>query len=1161
MRLFFYRLMIFCFIFLFLAAFLIAMLPTIASTDWGTKLLVSRINQSIPGKVEIRSLDLHWSKGQDIEGFFLKDPDGTAVVKIEKLSTDATLWQLLQRSTRLGFTQMLDLNATIKTDDQGLTNLHHALGISKSLDSTKLLPSTIQLSEVNADLYLFAEQTPFSALIKGLTKQEDLNGSFEINIVLQNLKAASWDEFQKNAQKYLTIEGSKEAKVQAHVVNFPVDLIDRLLSIFNPQFDRFFHSLLGDRLDLKVEKEPSQEGLAFNIEALSPLMRGDLKGQISNGLISLRNSPGTFQFNLTPEFVNQNTGNQIEISNASLLKVVLSSFAIPLSFFDSSAKADPCQIELNMEITLPTTEMKVAQLGKMNLMNFKAVLDAPACSENFMLKLLGAAGKGEESFSFDFDAPILKPGNFSQLMSEARHKFRAALKVSHFPLEMIPELQKRRDIIDLIGSPADFQLTIRPHGKEEWNAALALQTPRLIIQEAQFKIGQEVNLTSPAEFVWEAAPKNLTSALKQTDLKLEDSYVLKFLLKEFHLSSTDPHSARFKFNHFVAGLTGQIDAKTGEMLSNISSHIEFWINNSHPDAAHTGKAEIQMHLEGVPSSFLSRVLSQQDMSPITGPAIDFHLKSSFDTAKDNSGFFDLKIDSANIHVNSRFKISESALTFETSKAPFVNLTITPASLDYLKKILDFPLDLKLASPVTLTGDLTDFNLPLKNSAQNPASIDFRLTSSEISWKNASTEPLKLDAQIMTRNLWKETQFSLKALSARQLTLEGTLSNLFDEQGKFRKWQAASLQTKVHGEKLTPAFLQSLFLLTQDNRQKVEAFFGESVDVKINCHVAGLSGFIQATALGKQGGLTIDGMLKNGIFTLNKPLEGSVKLTPLFTKTFLAPTVPLLSSAIGSEKPIRFSVDPDQFSCPLHPFRLDQVKIGKGILDLGKIQFKNEGDLSSVLSFIHSINDSVFSIWFTPLYFKLDKGILALKRLDMLVANSYMLATWGSLDLNKSQVDLVLGLSAQSLQYAFGIQGLDSDYMLQIPLHSVNGNVEIDKKRATARITSLVAQTQGGLKTKILGNILDAALSNSGEGATPPPVQPFPWKDEFKPPAPAPSDKKKASAEPETSAAKATDDSDTKKKKKKKKHKEQESADPIKGIQEGAIQLLDNLLKG
>lgn len=272
MRVFVSRAISLILILLIFLGLLLALLPTLASTEWGRKQVVAWVNRSIPGNVEIKNLEFHWGKGQVLEGILLKDPEGQSVLGIEKFSTEATLWQLLRKSTHLGLTQIQDLNAAIVTDEKGWTNLQRALGIPPSNDIPPLAPSTIVLSDVNADLDLLTAQHPLSAHIKGLTRQDNLNGSFEINLSLNGLQANDWEELKQDAQSYLSIEGSKEAKIQAQVINFPVDLIDRLVALKKPHLNGFFHSILGDRLNLTIEKEPNQEGLAFNLTALTPLM-------------------------------------------------------------------------------------------------------------------------------------------------------------------------------------------------------------------------------------------------------------------------------------------------------------------------------------------------------------------------------------------------------------------------------------------------------------------------------------------------------------------------------------------------------------------------------------------------------------------------------------------------------------------------------------------------------------------------------------------------------------------------------------------------------------------------------------------------------------------------------------------------------------------------
>jgi hypothetical protein len=209
--------------------------------------------------------------------------------------------------------------------------------------------------------------------------------------------------------------------------------------------------------------------------------------------------------------------------------------------------------------------------------------------------------------------------------------------------------------------------------------------------------------------------------------------------------------------------------------------------------------------------------------------------------------------------------------------------------------------------------------------------------------------------------------------------------------------------------------------------------------------------------------------------------------------------------------------------------------------------------------IHPITGQYLTIWFTPVYFDLNRGVLSLKRFDMLVGQSYTLANWGSINLMTQQANFVLGLTAQTLQFAFNMQGLDENYILQIPLHTAKGKVEIDKKKALARISSLAAQMHGSDKGKLLGNILDMVLSEKGESYPSPTTQPFPWQKEFdsSPKPSAPSNQTETSSSPSPSEPQ---DNNPQEKKKKKKKKKSLNDDNLKGLQDGALQILDQWLK-
>ncbi len=1333
-------------ILLIVGGLLIALLPTISSTDWGRRQIVNWVNHSIPGKIEIASLNLHWGKDQVVEGFLLKDPEGKSIVEIEKFSTEAPLWRLLSKSTRLGFTQIQDLNAAIVTDDKGWTNLQRALGISPSAEALPIMPSTIILSDINADIYLFADHHPLSAFIKGLTKQDNLAGSFEINVALQGLQGENWQQLKEGAQNYLSVEGSKEAKIQARVTNFPVDLIDRLVALKNPDLNGLFHSLLGDRLNLVVDKEPSREGLAFNLTALAPLMQGDVKGKVSKGHFTLQ-EPAIFHFNLTPESVNPFTYHHFELLQAARLKMTLQELTLPLSFLDNEVSIDSCQFGFKLQGSLPKTAIDIYSVENLNLLTLQLTLEAPLCDPSMRLQISGQAQERQEPFDIHFESTLTKPTHLSDLLSQIQHGTQSSLKVTHFPLQLLPFLQKQPELIAQIGEYANAQVMIKSKEIGEYDLTASLQAPHLILPQAQFHMGKELTLASPANFNWQMPASCLQSLLKMDSLALEHTcpvlvsfkhlavaldtpestkfhlelaipeiqlpYLLpggKLRLKDVNFRLDSPNSADFYSqlnaqvalvtsdglysplldhplelvhisnwkllsqnriempfgrlqlnslassaqiegrlsadrhliltkpayvhylmsplalqtisqllekewpklqqatninftveptsidltssplallkakgllaldrlalqdtsgtlptlenlflpwsidaprNHLFVNLKGQAYTQEGIKPSQLVARIQMenWLNQAgHYDISHV-KAEIIADLTNLPTSVVSVLLTTHDLSPIIGPVMDIDLQTLIDRDQQSPGYWDMDVDSASFHARARLKLTDTATLYDSTKPAEFRFTLTPESYAHLKKMMKISSNWALAEPATLSGHISQLNLPMKRLplAQDASQLAMDFSTTDIKWKDSNAPGIRFEGNISSQNLAEHLDFSAQALatSFAPLRLEGSLTDLFHSQNKWNDWKDMGAQIKLEAKQLTPTFLQSLLLLSLEERQKIQALFGETVDINFKGDLKHLNGPIKASAKGPLGHIQLAGQLQQGILTLTSPLKSSVQMTPLLTQTFFAAHAPLLSSAMGSEQPIQLTIDPAHFSCPLFPFQLDQVNIEKGTLDLGKIRFRNEGELRSILNIIHPISEQQFTIWFTPLYFQLQQGKLTLKRLDMLVAHAYTLASWGMLNLLNQKADLTLGITAQSLQYAFGIQGLDENYLLQIPLYMRQGKVEIDKGKATTRISALLAQTHGGDRGKILGDVLNLALT-PGESQPEPTTQPFPWVQEFNP---------TTTSKNESPIEIQEEESPKSSKKKRKRHKHLDSEEIIKG----ASQLFDQLL--
>src|SRR4029078_6992827 len=111
-------------------------------------------------------------------------------------------------------------------------------------------------------------------------------------------------------------ERNKDAQLTTRIVNFPVDLIDRFVAFSHPQLNGLFHSLLGNRLNLNLNKEPSEEGLAFNLSVSTPLMQGDMEGLISKEMVTLK-KPSLFHLNVIPQDINSFINSHVELLEPS----------------------------------------------------------------------------------------------------------------------------------------------------------------------------------------------------------------------------------------------------------------------------------------------------------------------------------------------------------------------------------------------------------------------------------------------------------------------------------------------------------------------------------------------------------------------------------------------------------------------------------------------------------------------------------------------------------------------------------------------------------------------------------------------------------------------------------------------------------------------------
>jgi hypothetical protein len=1320
---------------------LVALFPTIANTDWGRKQVIKFVNQSIPGRLDIRAMHLRWGHGQVLEGVLLKDPESQSVLGIEQLSTDASLWQLWRHSTRLGHTQIKDLNAAIVTNSQGVTNVQRALGLQDNFPALDFLPSTIVLSDVQADFYLFAPNRPFSLAIQGNTKQEQLVGSFNTKIVLEGLQANTWKDFSQNAQKYLSLEGSREATIYAQVTRFPVDLIDRLIALKYPQLNGLFHSLIGDQLNLTVGNENNADGLAFHLEAKAPLMQGTIKGKIVNESIVLQ-EPATLLFQLEPEAINSFIHEQLTLEQKTQLKATFQELTIPLTVLNDQKKVtDPCQFGFKGQVSSYPTIVNVPTVGKVELLNFQAFFDAPLCDKIIDLHFTGEAQQGKEPFNIQFHSTFAKPTHLSQVMKQWKQTMESSLKIKNFPLKLLPSLREYSEVLQEIGKTINIQLSTKPTQADEWIVSLAMQTDQITLNKTHFKAGKDLVLTEPCSIQWMLSPRILQAFFKDERWTLDQKNPIQLIVKNLSLPLNDHPLIKLKMdgtlselqfskllpaldsklhiqdvNLAIDGLINKelnttiqakisvLDSKgaysplfprplevsqqsiwkwdaqqvlsapdiqltltspfnslkvNGQLFPakqqfvltqpaelnylltpegeqrlahlldfssiNLSQAVPFqltvnpttldWQHSLYQSLTSTGKLvikqaafqnaqissdllpilknlvlswdvqgaknliqtqftgqattkaaqasqlqaqvkvdrwlqneqidlsqaliDIQAQFDQLPTSLLNLAVGSSPWTSLVGPTFNLNVKSLIDQENHIPGFWDMHVESSTLLAEGRLKIDQAVTLLDTQQPATFRLTVTPDN--YQKLFTPSPTSqaLTLATPVTISGQLSQLYFPLTAELEkvNPGQLKIDLSTSDMRWREIP-QLLQLKAQLESQHLMNAMHLTMDLISstAAKFQMQTSVERWLTPEKSLNDWQKMHVNSHFTLQEFSPSLLRALLFLDEENEQKIQALLGDSIQMEMTSHINQLSGPLAFQVKGSNGLLEMKGQLKQGVLTLQEPLKGEFRVTPLLGSALFSKNVPVLSSLLDAENPIRLSIESENFSAPLVPFVMDQIQIGKGTLDFGKMRFRNEGELYAVLKLIHPIPDQQLTVWFTPIYFHLAHSQLLIKRVDLLVANAYELASWGKVDLSSHQMDMTLGLSAQALKYAFGIDKLDKNYMLQVPLRSRQGKIELDQKRITARIGTLLAQTRAGKAGQLIGSILDTAMNDQGEPHPEPTTSPLPWAHEFD--SLPPSNPSLEREENNKEDASFEDSSD---KKSKKKHKKKDQA--------------------
>lgn len=319
---------------------------------------------------------------------------------------------------------------------------------------------------------------------------------------------------------------------------------------------------------------------------------------------------------------------------------------------------------------------------------------------------------------------------------------------------------------------------------------------------------------------------------------------------------------------------------------------------------------------------------------------------------------------------------------------------------------------------------------------------------------------------------------------------GKLQDFLSPVGTF---DPSNVTTSIHAQikNLPSVFIDALSKLDSSSTFPPSAFLGDLFNASFDAEIKQSQGKVGVNIDASACKALFNGFLSNGVLYLNEPLKAVFTVTPQLNDV-LDKGADLI--VVAMEKPITLYIHDEGFNVPLKNLHIRNMDFNYGQLDLGQIVVKDVGSAEDVGSLFKMGNRGNKSLWFAPSVFNMKGGKMYVDRTEILYNHAYQICLWGKVKFPSRKVDMTLGLTAQALRAALGIQGIDDDYVLKVPVRGPFGNVKIDKGAGGSKIAFLLARKHLAPQTGIFGQVLGAVGDLADDQSDVPPKKtPFPWQ--------------------------------------------------------------------
>lgn len=898
--------------------------------------------------------------------------------------------------------------------------------------------------------------------------------------------------FLKSSLLNLSNISFRGVSANGEIKGVPLAVLDEFIKSSPP-----LSSILGSSADLTFSLQSQGESPVVSVQFKSETLEVPLLTFSIDQKITLQ-KPAQIILQLNQSLVSGVFQDQdIKILGPATAQLTVNSLSLPTSHLLSSLRM---MYHLDLEATLKLTSLRFANLptvGALSVNDFSARLVAKPKNRPELAVAFSLQPDGTSSFT-DL---IGKKANVKTVATlgigidgnPTANLFNLQVVSDLARIELSGEIHEGNKL--LLSTPALLRYTLTEAG---------LRAMGITNKVYSFQHESPLELTIDSSYIplnfRDLARLHLNGQLKLNQVKLMQKAEVTALIDNVAANWTVDAASKLITIDFT-GMT-RLGENQGAGKISGSARAKNWIKGDALDFKQTAMS-VNINANTLPTELISAFSQQQDLGPLLGNAIDLSVMANMSLSPQQTGDVSFDVQSQNLSCRFNLLFGEM-IELNKNRPAEISFKITPQSYAALRRRLSVQDagQFAITEPATATLTLRSLRLPRSQTiAQAGVEGSFavsRLVGMDTTTKNQIVLN-SINGNIASQNLADSINFDMKATghdakgNETAWNMTGVLNQGLTDEGKLNR-DDLSLSFNTTIKSLPVPLLCNLVCVDPKLRQKIEVLIGPVLNANIQAQLQRMNGPILADIQGTNGQVSLDAYLNEGIMTLNKDLSAQLSVTKEFGEHALKDFIPFLGGMLSAERPIYLTIHKEGFYLPLRDPSVLSMHIQRASLDAGKVRFSEQSQMTKMLHLL-TPNASNQLIWITPAYFSLKQGNLNLERVDMLINDTFPIATWGDIDIGKDRVNMVVGLSGAAITRAFHVTGVANDYFLQLPLKGRLNSASIDKAKATARISALAAHSQGGPQGLVLGTVIDIATGGFNEGTAPPPTtQPLPWQE-------------------------------------------------------------------